>query len=950
MLLLRTLFSLTLAVGSAVAALAATDDHGMRVFPSAIVAGQTLPASVDAPPSTSIVVRYLGYECTHCVRQLLYLNEHRADLKRLGISVIAVSEDSQERWQQMVEKTGIDTDVFRYLPDTDGNVARELGALRVIDDTLRDMHAALVVKNGTVAFSIYSSEPFMEIDRIVSYAAPEPVRVETTVHLLDRYLTSTPTVTEIASAADGLRDPLDLDFNRTALHPNDLWVVTAESRGHAMTIIHNAGTAQQAVRQKKDSRANHFMWRTMGIAMGTNGAFGTAQNGEPGNGDANYMFMGPTLWSSDTAVFASRYQDDNTKLASHLDMLHQSPWGLGIAHDSANIFWVLDARYSDICRYDFRDPHEVGGTDHRDGIIRRYSDVKINPVERGRPSHIALNRATGLLYFIDPGTATVSTLDTKSGTVDRPLKAPPESDENYAEYTAVVNADVKRVISSGLQVPVGIDVVGDRLLVGDRATGLIHLYAIDGETVRELGTITTGASQLHGIIVGPDGRIWFVDKAKAMVGRLDLSIDNSLRADVNTRVIREQDSVMFHYTNGSAGGRDVQLVYRLKRHADGSTTEWSTPLMLGAIPANTTVPATFTISIEDSLSLWSIECAELISGEPTGLNASTIIVPFNVRRAVVQDERVGTYDIAEAVGQTSRTGYVTFTSDVFNVVSDSLHVLKTVLWNSGSFGEIDMVDNAIVLSLLKRKIEVFLIADDPLLLRTDLPNSIGFFNAFGCSLRGADQVTNDLGQRVFQGVVGDPVTAGMVDIDLQLPRLDHHRGGDYVPNVVFRLAQPGSIAMMNRSNATIIGSVRYQHSSYRSIILGVNASRFLDGMQRTTILDKGLEWLEAAADPDTLPPDPTDVAEDLSDRTGQLAIMVGMNPVVSNTSYRLIGQPDAIATLELYSLAGQRMATVFSGPVADGAGTLDVSNLPSGSYFLVVRANDNVAHKTIIVK
>lgn len=950
MLLLRTLFSLTLAVGSAVAALAATDDHGMRVFPSAIVAGQTLPASVDAPPSTSIVVRYLGYECTHCVRQLLYLNEHRADLKRLGISVIAVSEDSQERWQQMVEKTGIDTDVFRYLPDTDGNVARELGALRVIDDTLRDMHAALVVKNGTVAFSIYSSEPFMEIDRIVSYAAPEPVRVETTVHLLDRYLTSTPTVTEIASAADGLRDPLDLDFNRTALHPNDLWVVTAESRGHAMTIIHNAGTAQQAVRQKKDSRANHFMWRTMGIAMGTNGAFGTAQNGEPGSGDANYMFMGPTLWSSDTAVFASRYQDDNTKLASHLDMLHQSPWGLGIAHDSANIFWVLDARYSDICRYDFRDPHEVGGTDHRDGIIRRYSDVKITPVERGRPSHIALNRATGLLYFIDPGTATVSTLDTKSGTVDRPLKAPPESDENYAEYTAVVNADVKRVISSGLQVPVGIDVVGDRLLVGDRATGLIHLYAIDGDTVRELGTITTGASQLHGIVVGPDGRIWFVDKAKAMVGRLDLSIDNSLRADVNTRVIREQDSVMFHYTNGSAGGRDVQLVYRLKRHADGSTTEWSTPLMLGAIPANTTVPATFTISIEDSLSLWSIECAELISGEPTGLNASTIIVPFNVRRAVVQDERVGTYDIAEAVGQTTRTGYVTFTSDVFNVVSDSLHVLKTVLWNSGSFGEIDMVDNAIVLSLLKRKIEVFLIADDPLLLRTDLPNSIGFFNAFGCSLRGADQVTNDLGQRVFQGVVGDPVTAGMVDIDLQLPRLDHHRGGDYVPNVVFRLAQPGSIAMMNRSNATIIGSVRYQHSSYRSIILGVNASRFLDGMQRTTILDKGLEWLEAAADPDTLPPDPTDVAEDLSDRTGQLAIMVGMNPVVSNTSYRLIGQPDAIATLELYSLAGQRMATVFSGPVADGAGTLDVSNLPSGSYFLVVRANDNVAHKTIIVK
>ncbi len=211
-------------------------------------------------------------------------------------------------------------------------------------------------------------------------------------------------------------------------------------------------------------------------------------------------------------------------------------------------------------------------------------------------------------------------------------------------------------------------------------------------------------------------------------------------------------------------------------------------------------------------------------------------------------------------------------------------------------------------------------------------------------------MTNDVGQRVFQGVVGDPVTAGMVDIDLQLPRLDHHRGGDYVPNVVFRLSQPGSVAMMLRSNATIIGSVRYQHSTYRSIILGVNASRFLDGVQRTTILDKGLVWLEAAAEPDTLPPDPTDVAEDVPSPMDQIAIVVGANPVVSTTSYRLVGQPDAIAILELYSLSGQRMATVYTGPLADGAGTLDVSYLPSGSYFLVVRANDNVAHKTIIVK
>lgn len=950
MIHIRTLLCLTILVTAAITTVAVADEHGMRVYPSSIGGGQQLPASVPASSGNVILVRYLGYECSHCVRQLLYLNEHSADLRRLGVTVLATSADPQERWEQMVEQTGLDTEVFTYLPDTAGTIARDLGALATINDTLRDLHATIVVKSGTVAFSVYSNEPFMEIDRVVSYASPEPVRVEPTVNLLDRYLLSTPTVTTIASAADGLRDPLDLDFNRTALHPHDLWVVTAESKGHAITIIHNAGTPQQTVRLKKDSRASHFMWRTMGIAMGNNGAFGTAQNGEPGSGDANYMFMGPTLWSSDTAVFASRYQDDNTKLASHLDMLHQSPWGLGIAHDSANIFWILDARYKDICRYDFRDPHEVGGTDHRDGIIRRYSDVKITPVERGRPAHVALNRSTGLLYFIDPGTATVSTLDTKSGAVEGPLSAPPESDENYAEYSSVVNATVKPVITSGLQVPVGIDVVGNRLLVGDRATGLIHMYAINGDSVAWLGSVETGATQLLGIVVGPDGRIWFVDKSKAMVGRLDLSTDNTLVADAAARVVHAQDTVRFRYTNGSAGIRDVQVVHRLVRNADGVASEWSEPITLPPLSANVTTDVSIPVSISDSLSLWSMECAEVISGEPNGLRATTILVPYNVRRAIVQDERVGTYNIIGAVNQTTRSGYVAFTSDVFNVVADSLHVLKTVLWNSGSFGEIDAVDNAITLSLLKRKIEVYLIADDPLLLRTDLPNSVGFFNAFGCSLRGADQVTNDQGQRVFQGVVGDPVTAGMVDIDIQLPRLDHHRGGDFVPNVVFRLSQPGSISLMTRSNATIIGGVRYQNSSYRSIILGVNASRFLDGTQRTTILDKGLVWLEEAANPDTLPPDPTGVADDVQSTNSNLAIAIGANPVIATTSWRLMGQPDAIAILELYSLAGQRMATVYSGPIADASGTLDVSYLPSGSYFLVVRAADEVAHKTIIVK
>ena len=77
---------------------------------------------------------------------------------------------------------------------------------------------------------------------------------------------------------------------------------------------------------------------------------------------------------------------------------------------------------------------------------------------------------------------------------------------------------------------------------------------------------------------------------------------------------------------------------------------------------------------------------------------------------------------------------------------------------------------------------------------------------------------------------------------------------------------------------------------------------------------------------------------------------MGANPVVSSTTWRLMGQPDVQAVLELYSVAGQRMSTLYNGAIGSGLGILDVSNLPAGSYFLVVRANERVAHKTIIVK
>ncbi len=923
----------------------AEGNEDVRYFPAAIPVGSEFPTTIADPNSATIVVRYLGYECSHCVRQIRYLNEYASSLRTLGIRVVAVSEDPASRWTDLVRTFSLDTTVFRYIPDEDGSVARTLGAIREDQDTVFDLHATIVVRQGNVEFSVISTEPFMEIERVVAKAIP--VRADVAPNMIDRYLSASPSITTIVSANDGLRAPLDLDFNRSALNPTDLWIVTAEPRGHAITIVHNAGTPQQVIRQKKDSRASHFMWRTMGIAMGNNGAFGTAQNGEPGGGDAEYMFMGPTLWSSDTAVFASRYQESNQHLASHLDMLHQSPWCLGIAHDTANVYWVLDGKYLDVCRYDFRDPHEVGGTDHRDGIIRRYTDVRISRGERNRPSHVALDRAQGKLYFVNPGAASIERLDTRSGTIGEELSMPASSEENVTEFTSVVGASVKSVVSAGLVEPVGIEVFGNRLLVGDRATGRIHIYAILDTGVVALGFVATGATELLGIVVGPDGKIWFTDRANALVGRLDLSADATLVAATPVRSIKPVDTVRFTYRNGQRAARTPAVQWQLRKRSDGQTLPWSAPITLPTLGSLEEYTIEVPIAITDSTSVWDIECAEKLDDGSMGVSARCVLVPNNVRRAVVNDETYGTFDIAQAVSQTDRVGYVYLTSDVFNVVASDLGHLKTVLWNGGSFGELDMVDDAVLAQLQKRGIEVFLIADDPLLLRTDLPNSLNFFRGFGCSMRGVDQIENDRGQRVFAGVAGDPVSAGMSAIDAQLPRLDHHRGGNYVPNVTFALAAPGSAAVITRSAGSVIGAVRYETPAYRSIVLGINASRFLDGEQRTTLLDRGLAWLEEAANPDTIPEDPTSVNEN---RSPLARIELSQHPVVSNTVWSVAGLPADHVTCNLYTMAGQLLTELYSGPGDNARGTLHGVNMPAGLYFLVVRSSQEVLYRTFIKK
>ena len=905
-------------------------------------------ASVLIAPTSkpTIIIRYLGYTCSHCVRQLIYINSYADQLLKQGIRVVAISQDERSGWEKLVQAHDLNTEIFTYKEDVSGSIARSIGAVRVVNDTLYDLHSTVVLANNSVRYATFTDEPDMDVARIIGSAVEPAAEMPTAVvpEYIDRYLQREPTTTIVAGPNDGVVEPLDLDFNRSYLHPNDLWVVTTDKRGHAIVILHEATSDKPVIVRKKDARASHFMWRTMALSMGNNGAFGTAQNGEPGDGDSDYMFMGPTLWSSDTAVFASRYQSDDRFLASHLDMLHQSPYDLGIAHDSANIYWLSDAKYLGISRYDFRDPHEVGGTDHRDGIIRRYVETSITPGQRATPAHIALDRQTGYLYYIDPGKGDVHCLDTKTGRVKDTLQMPPSSAENLEEFTSVVGAEFWTVVR-GLTRPIGIDVIGTRLLIGDEQTGRIHVYAIDGKTVTPMGYIQTTALSLHGITVGPDGRIWYVDKKAGTVCRLDLSADNALVADQRVVVCKLRDSVVFTYQNVSSSTHQPKFVTRMWNASTNAWSAWSNAEFGPKIAAGTSESISIEVEARDTTSWYVLEIAEADGKGALGLRAQTTIIPERTRKVIVQGERFGTFNIYDAVQQTSRKGYTMLPSDIFVEAAEELPYLKTILWNAGTAGEITIVDDAVLRSCMEKNIDVMLIGDDPLLLRTDMPQSVQFFRTFGVSMRGVEQVQPDNGMRKYTGVLADPVTSAITTAECLLPRLNHNRGGQYIPSVVFRAV--GGLPILRVDAETLVGA-RYQDKTFRSIIIGLNASRFLDGGQRTIILDKGLLWLEAAADQDKIDT-VTSVSEtEFTAPSSSLDLFVrASGRSIEWKAHQADAQYMSVA---VYASTGQKIAEFYSGSDTAPSGVAELSSISAGCYHVIAASEHSVVHRAIIVR
>ena len=172
----------------------------------------------------------------------------------------------------------------------------------------------------------------------MSNRQPETVNTVPAFYLpatAEQYGLNTPELTLIADQTNQIIAPWDLDFHPS--RENELWILnkgTERTGGNTVTIT-NVGLANQETEYRKDGNSWHFMALPSSMSFSQeNDNWATGAEIQDANRQGG-TFTGPSLWSSDMNVYA-RPSGGN---GSHLDMLHSSPYSMGIEAAKDNAFW-----------------------------------------------------------------------------------------------------------------------------------------------------------------------------------------------------------------------------------------------------------------------------------------------------------------------------------------------------------------------------------------------------------------------------------------------------------------------------------------------------------------------------------------------------------------------------------------------------------------------------------
>ncbi len=323
----------------------------------------------------------------------------------------------------------------------------------------------------------------------------------------------------------------DLAFNASV--PGELWVTLRQPPSNlpctndddsgcvalpgAVAILSDATSDAPVASVKADFNAWHFMRRPTAIAWSDTELFATCGEARTDNlEDEATPYAGPVLWSSDPQIFGAR--PSGMQNGTHLDMLHATPYCMGIAFETANAYWTFNGDVGSLDHYDFHAPHEIGGENHADGEVFRYVAGQLKRVPEV-PSHLVFDAVSGLIYVADTGNARLLSVDPTTATrADNPIMVY----ETLQDSGEMVGATVVDLSPPGLlQQPSGLALSDGTLYVADTASSYIYVLDTSGKLQKKLNT-QLPAGTLGGIVVGPDGKLYFADLSTGAVRRAEL--------------------------------------------------------------------------------------------------------------------------------------------------------------------------------------------------------------------------------------------------------------------------------------------------------------------------------------------------------------------------------------------------------------------------------------------
>lgn len=361
--------------------------------------------------------------------------------------------------------------------------------------------------------SASSSQPSPSVDAgadapVVADAGPEAPPAPTGLPVLGsyRHTPDSVRVREVANQDDRLSTPRDLAFNPEA--PEELWITNFGS--NSVTIVRHPGEDNRDASTRGRAGAEHFLAQPSALAFGAPGFLATAQETDRITQTTTPAdFMGPTLWDSNYDVFDGGH-------ASHLDMLHNSPNGNGIAWETGNVYWYVDGAHRALTRYDFVRPHAHGGEDHSDGIVNRYATGMLQFVA-GVSAHLEFDHSNGKLYMSEPGANRIAVFDPAGATMGSRIL--PDYDGSLQRR--MTGGTLETFIDGAafdLQRPSGLALVNDVFYVTDNATSVIAAFDREGHRIDwvDLSSLTPTGS-LQGIALDARGWIYVTDSVNHRV-------------------------------------------------------------------------------------------------------------------------------------------------------------------------------------------------------------------------------------------------------------------------------------------------------------------------------------------------------------------------------------------------------------------------------------------------